>query len=236
MRGRDFRSEECNVVPPFRHFTFIFLCATGLKSAPSVELRLPLFVPIFPVSMTRANEIWEESRLLERVGHSDREAFRSLFEKYQPILFRHVLHMVLDSDTAHDIVQDTFVRVWNHRSTLKPHLPFLAYLFRISRNLVRDHARHSAVRERHTLEVPPPNRIETPEESTHARMLAEKLDEAVRQYLPTKCREIFLLSRIEGLSNAEIGKQLGISVKTVENQITRGLKILRRRLREYLDK
>jgi RNA polymerase sigma-70 factor (ECF subfamily) len=197
-------------------------------------LRLPKFVPIIPLSMASLNEITEDSRLLERVRHSDKEAFRSLFDKYQPILFRNVLHSVRDTDTAHDIVQETFVRVWDHRASLKPHLPLLAYLFRISRNLVRDLAKHLAVREKYEAEVPLPGQVENPEESAHARILEEKLDEVVRRHLPAKCREIFLLSRIEGMSNAEISRLLGISVKTVENQITRGLKILRKHLGAYL--
>jgi RNA polymerase sigma-70 factor (ECF subfamily) len=66
-------------------------------------------------------------------------------------------------------------------------------------------------------------------------MLEERLTEVVTTKLPTKCREIFLLCRMEGMSNAEISEHLGISVKTVENQITRGLKILRRHLRRYIE-
>ena len=65
-------------------------------------------------------------------------------------------------------------------------------------------------------------------------MLEERVAQVVRTKLPPKCREVFLLSRVEEMSNAEISRQLGISMKTVENQITRGLRILRRHLRRYL--
>ncbi len=176
----------------------------------------------------------EESQLLERVRHSDREAFKALFGKYQPILFRSVLHGVLDPDTAHDVVQDTFVRVWDHRASLQPNLPLLAYLFRISRNLVRDLAKRSNVRKKYESEMTETLQSDSPEEALRARILDEKLQGAIRTRLPEKCREVFLLSRIEGMSNAEIGEHLGISVKTVENQITRALKILRKELMEYL--
>jgi RNA polymerase sigma-70 factor (family 1) len=177
-----------------------------------------------------------DEQLIERVRSSDREAFRSLFEKYQPILFRSVLHSLQDADTAHDIVQETFVRVWNHRASLQPNRPLLAYLFRISRNLVRDHVKHNAVRKKLETEIPPtsPSAGDDPEESLQLNILGEKVLEAMRTKLPTKCREIFLLSRVEGMSNAEISTHLGISVKTVENQITRALKLLRRHLRVYL--
>lgn len=177
-----------------------------------------------------------ESRLIERLLSSDEEAFKLAFEKYQPILFRAVLHSVRDEDTTHDIVQETFVRVWNHRASLQPELPLLAYLFRISRNLVRDHARHYAVRKKLEADIPRPSASvgDEPAELLQLSMLEERLTEVVRTKLPTKCREIFLLSRMEGMSNAEIGKNLGISTKTVENQITRALRILRRHLQRYL--
>jgi RNA polymerase sigma-70 factor (ECF subfamily) len=65
-------------------------------------------------------------------------------------------------------------------------------------------------------------------------MLEEKVSEVVRTKLPTKCREVFVLSRMEGMPNAEISERLGISRKTVENQMTRALKILRRHLHRYI--
>ncbi|MBI4429924.1 MAG: RNA polymerase sigma-70 factor [Ignavibacteriales bacterium] len=177
-----------------------------------------------------------DTSLILRVRSSDREAFGLLFEKYQPTLFRYVLHSLQDADTSHDIIQETFLRVWNHRATLRPELPFLALLFRISRNLVRDHAKYHAVRRKLEAEIPASvqSTQDGPAEVLQSNILEEKVSEAVRTKLPTKCREIFLLSRMEGMSNAEISRHLGISVKTVENQITRGLRILRKRLRRYL--
>lgn len=183
---------------------------------------------------TKAKE--SDARLVERLRHSDQEAFRLLFEKYQPTLFRITLHSLHDSDSAHDIVQETFVRVWSHRTSLQPNLPVLAYLLRISKNLVRDYAKHQAVRRKLEAEIPRTLRPaeDNPEESLQLRMLEERLTEVVNTKLPTKCREIFLLSRMEGMSNAEISEHLGISIKTVENQITRALKILRKHLHRYI--
>ncbi len=176
-----------------------------------------------------------DERLIGRVRASDEAAFKFLFEKYQPILFRSVLHSLRDADASHDIVQETFVRVWIHRASLKPNLPLLAFLFRISRNLVRDCAKHHAVRQKHEANIPHPSPSigDDPEEFLQLSMLEEKLSEVVRKRLPAKCREVFLLSRMEQLSNAEIGAHLGLSVKTVENHITRALKILRRHLRQH---
>jgi RNA polymerase sigma-70 factor (family 1) len=179
-----------------------------------------------------------DSPLIERLRDSDQEAFKTLFERYQPILFRFVLHNLHEADASHDVVQETFVRVWNHRASLQPQLPFLALLFRISKNLVRDHVKRSEVRRRHEEDIPnnlnPTN--SSPEQSLQASMLEKELREVIQTKLPTKCREIVLLSRMEGMSNAEISRHLAISVKTVENQMTRGLKILRRHLSHHLKK
>jgi RNA polymerase sigma-70 factor (ECF subfamily) len=178
----------------------------------------------------------DEQRLLERVRLSDEYAFQLLYERFQPILFRMALHSLGDVDSAHDIVQETFIRVWNHRSSLRPNLPFFAYLLHIGRNLLRDRAKHLAIKKRLESDIPPPllSAGDNPDEALQVRMLQEALSEALITVFPARCREIFLLSRMEGMSNAEIGAHLGISVKTVENQITRGLKILRRHLRNYI--
>ncbi|MBI5471981.1 MAG: RNA polymerase sigma-70 factor [Ignavibacteriae bacterium] len=179
-----------------------------------------------------------DEQLIDRVRASDAHAFQLLFEKYQPLLFRNILYSTRNTDTAHDVVQETFLRVWNHRSSLRPDRPLLAYLFRISNNLVRDHAKHREVRRRLEGDVPLPTLSmgDDPEQALHVTMLQEKLSDVVRTMLPTKCREIFLLSRLEGLSNGEISARLGVSVKTVENQITRALTILRRQLQGYRQK
>lgn len=176
-----------------------------------------------------------DEELVRQIHASDPEAFRQLFEKYQPIIFRQVVYMVRDVDAAHDIVQESFLRLWNHRLRLNTQLPILAYLFRISSNLVRDLARHNEVRRRHEEHLPPlhPSADDDPESALQLRMLEEMLSEVVRTRLPEKCRQVFLLSRVEGMSNNEISAHLGIAVKTVENQITRALRILRRHLRDF---
>jgi len=176
-----------------------------------------------------------DAHLIERIRESDREAFRLLFEKYQPILFRNVLHSLRDVDTTHDIVQETFLRIWQRRLSLQPHLSFLAFLFRISSNLVRDYIKHQRVRNRLDVQVQEfySQAGDNPEVSAQLRMFEDKLSDVVRMKLPHKCRQVFLLSRMEEMSNAEISAHLGVSVKTVENQITRALKILRRHLLAY---
>ena len=163
------------------------------------------------------------------------QAFRTLFEEFQPGLFRSVVYRLRDADLAHDIVQETFIRVWQHRTRLKPHLPFFPYLLRISGNLIKDHFKYKNVRSKYEDDVPLPekSRQDDPEAAFRVGALEDEITKVVNT-LPDRCRVVFLLSRIEGKSHAEIGEILGIAPKTVENQIRHALYVLRRKLAEYL--
>jgi RNA polymerase sigma-70 factor (ECF subfamily) len=173
-----------------------------------------------------------DSQLLKNVKDSDMEAFRLLFERYQPILFRQVLFQTRQKDLSHDIVQQTFISVWEHRVTLKPHLSFMAYLFRISRNLIYDAFKHQKIRKRTDSSIPPPtlSELDDPAEALQATMLREKIISIINSDLPPRCREIFLLSRFEGKTSQEIADCLRLSVRTVEHQINHALKVLRKKI------
>jgi RNA polymerase sigma-70 factor (ECF subfamily) len=173
-----------------------------------------------------------DDHLLVRLRASDEESFRVLFERYQPIVFRQALFRTHDPDTAHEVAQETFVRIWTRRASLRPGQSFLAYALRISGNIVRDMARHRAMRERVAFKIPTstPSEGEDPAEALQLAMLEEKVTAIINQELPARCRAIFLLSRFEGKTHREIAELLGLRVKTVENQINHALRILKKRL------
>jgi RNA polymerase sigma-70 factor (ECF subfamily) len=173
-----------------------------------------------------------DDQCIGRLRESDEEAFRHLFERYQPILFRQTLFQVRDPDAAHDVVQETFVRIWDHRASLRVGESFLAYALRISRNIVRDVARHQAMRARLAPQIPPPALSETddPAEALQLTLLEERVGTIINEKLAERCRTIFLLSRVEGKSHREIAAMLNLSVKTVENQIGHALKILKKHI------
>lgn len=174
-----------------------------------------------------------DRELVLRVRNGDHDAFRLLYERWQPILYRLVLAQVRDGDHAHDIIQETFIRIWDHRGGVDPDRPLLGYAVRISSNLVRDAGRRRMVRERHgsALLSRAPSEGDDPEQAARLSMLQERLEEVIANDLPEKCRTVFILSRFEGKSTKEIAGLLGLSTKTVENHIGRALKVLRKKFK-----
>ncbi len=177
-----------------------------------------------------------EQILLQQVKSSDKVAFKTLFSMYHDTLFRFVFYKVKDNDLAEDITQETFLRVWKTRESLQPKKSFFSLIARISTNLCYDHFRHEDVKHRHEDFIPihKQSELENPEVYVQTQALQDEIQHIINEYLPSKCRNIFILSRIEGKSNPEIAAILNLSVRTVENQIYRGLKILKKHLKNYL--
>src|SRR5512133_3765014 len=142
---------------------------------------------------------------MERLRDSDEESFRILFERFQPIIFRQVLFRTHQTDLSHDIVQETFVKIWERRASLRPHHSFLALALSVSNNLVLDAVKHRKVRERLEEQIPRPPLSEgdDPHEALQRTMLEEELAAVINRELGEKCRTVFLLSRFEGMSNRE---------------------------------
>jgi len=153
---------------------------------------------------------------------------------YQP-LCRYAYSFLNDKEEAEEVVQSTFIQVWEKRSTLEIQTSFKPYLYRMVRNACLNVIKHEKVKQVHISH----ERIhgDMTQESVHETVtsgeLEEKIGEAMMK-LPEQCRVVFQLSRFEDLKYAEIAEQLQISVKTVENQMGKALRIMRENLKEYL--
>ncbi len=153
-----------------------------------------------------------------------------LYKLHQPALLRYANGFLRSSEDAREVVQDVFMAVWRNRSDMDLKGNLKAYLYKATRNKCLNFLqkrRLSVV----SLDANPVEQGR--DENIEAEMEAAELQAAIASYiqqLPPKCREIFLISREEGLSYKEIAERLDISVKTVENQIGIALKKLRERL------
>jgi RNA polymerase sigma-70 factor (family 1) len=179
---------------------------------------------------------YNEYNILIKIRQSDRDAFHIIYNQYQSTLFRIVFSRISDYELSKDIVQETFVKVWLNRHNIKPDLSFLAYITKISDNIIKDHYRREKVRKNYKDYIPDiaVSFHDNPEHAFAFSFLQEKIYQVVNNNLPRRSRLIFLLSRIEGKSNQEIADLLKITKKTVENQLNHALKILRKKLDQYL--
>ena len=150
-----------------------------------------------------------------------------LFLSYHPLLVRMAFRYLRDIDEAEEAVQEVFVNVWNRRATLTLDDSLKSYLIRSVRN------RSLNLLERRKESQSIPEHLSAPagdwlqEANAEQRAQLTRIYQAIDQ-LPPKCREIFLLSREEGLEYQEIADFLGVSVKTVETQIGIALRKLRK--------
>jgi len=178
----------------------------------------------------------KDYRLLTDLRNSNEGAFKKLFFYYHDTLFRFICYRISETDIAKDIVQETFIRVWKNRVQINPEKSFFSYIAKISTNLCLDHFRHLQVRKKHQKTIPKfgESHFYNPETETNLKDLKSKIKKITNEKLPEKCRQIFILSRIENKSNSEIAHFLNISKRTVENQLYRALKILKTNLKQFL--
>ena len=161
----------------------------------------------------------------------DKELFEKLFFEHYEMLCKKAAQIIGDADTARDIVQDVYMRLWRRRNNLTITTSFGAYLYKScinqSLNYLKSNNRqtrrdvhfqqHRQEQEENTLET---------EERIFLQELAIKIDAAINR-MPPMCREVFLLSRYEEMSYQQIAQLLKISISTVEKHIVKALRLLR---------
>jgi len=168
---------------------------------------------------------------LDAADRMDKREFEELFRNFFTPLMAFSRRILGDEDDAREVVHQVFINLWEKRSELDFSTSLKSYLFTSvnnrSLNMIRDRKKFSSE------EVPE----RAGEWDVSAQIEAIELEEKIRaaiETLPERCREVFELNRFEGLKYSEIASQLDISVKTVENQMTKALRILREQLGKYL--
>jgi RNA polymerase sigma-70 factor, ECF subfamily len=176
----------------------------------------------------------DERELLGRIRLGDEDAFDAIFRAHYPPLVGMAEGMLRSRAIAEEVVQDVMLELWRRREELPIEESLRAYLFRATRNRALNHLRHVRVERRGEPDAIAAT-VDLPTAPT--ALVEEEIDTALREAvagLPERCREVFELSRVHGLRYAEIAGALGISVKTVEAQMGKALRILRERLAPWL--
>lgn len=166
---------------------------------------------------------------------ADEAAFKALFTEHYKGMYSYACIILKDEAEAEEIVQSVFVKLWEKQSSLQIETSLKAYLYRMVYNDCMNLIKHQAVVLKFQKEkmYAMKNERDNAEDKIAATQLNEKLSSALRE-LPEQCRTIFQLSRFEDLKYREIAVQLGISEKTVENQMGKALKLLRMKLVDFL--
>ena len=167
------------------------------------------------------------------LSDSDR-AIVLIFKRYYSYLCKAVYKIIPDSNLVEDLTQDVFYELWRKKEQLSVSASLKSYIRRAAVNKALNYIRDQKIKFADGEQYPV---VKSKQPSATQKMeadeLQQRIDDAIDS-LPDRCRIVFVLSRFEDMSYAEIAEQLDISVKTVENQISKALKLLRSALEDYL--
>ena len=179
--------------------------------------------------------------LFELIKVGDQKALELLFSIYFPRLNDFACKVVKDDVISQDIVQEVFVKIWEKRAEIEP-INLEAFLFRLVRNRCIDYIKHLKVinNRMHEIQISSKYeelyRIDFVGDEPYVLIeqeLKQKIEKTIES-LPDRCREVFILSRINGLKNKEIAEKLEINIKNVERHLSRAMQSFRENFTEEL--
>lgn len=176
----------------------------------------------------------DDRELLARLRAGETSAFDAIFRANYALLVRVSEAMLRERATAEEIAQDVMLELWRRRESLDVTESVRGYLLQATRNRTLNELRHRAIErksEPQIIESSP--HLPSTDAAAREGEIEVALQAAVAE-LPDRCRQVFELSRVDGLKYAEIATRLGISVKTVEVQMGKALRLLRERLKAWL--
>lgn len=174
-----------------------------------------------------------ENQLVEQFKQGNKQSFEILFRSYYAPLCLFAAKYIPNNDDCEEIVQGLFFKLWENRKALQITSSFKSYVFSSVKNQCFNYLKHQKIKNEHHAET-----MREYENSLNSDFdfpetdLLQKISESI-EALPPRRREIFKLSREQGLKYQEIADQLGLSVKTVETHLGLALKSLRESLKQY---
>lgn len=174
--------------------------------------------------------------LLKGFSEGNRTAFRSIFELMEPRLYGFVFSYTKSGYITEEIVQEVFIKVWEQRGEIKLSGSFSAFLYTMARNRTLNYLRNASQRAAIRGELW--KNVSTLQEDVETEVIFSEYCEIVDHiidHLPRKKRSIYIMSRKEGKTNAEIADILGISPKTVKNHLWKTFETIKMQLRPHLE-
>jgi RNA polymerase sigma-70 factor (ECF subfamily) len=160
--------------------------------------------------------------------------FEALFKLYYAPLVVYACKYVEGIDVAREIVQEFFVKLYEKRNSIAIDISVKSYLYRSVYNSCINYIKQRSIQDKHLKSMDMEKDDEGNLENEINRVELQQRIYEVIELLPAKCARIFKMNRFEGLKNEEIAQKLNLSKRTVETQISKALKILRRKLNDYV--
>ncbi len=193
-----------------------------------------LFLIDKPIPQYVPDQIYPDAKLIEMLKANDEQAISLIFKQHYAFLCRAIVRVINDNHVAEDLAQDVFHDLWKRRDALEISTSIKAYLRRAGINKTLNYIRDKKVKWDDEDKLPMMTSM-TPDvvQELEGKDLEKLIDDTIDK-LPERCRLVFTLSRFEEMSYLEISNEMDISIKTVENQMSKALKILRSALASVL--
>ena len=173
--------------------------------------------------------IVDDKRLFDAIKDNSQTAFKVVYEEYFAKLTQFIFKMSRDENLAEELVQRTMIKVWEQRDKIILTTSLKSYLYKVSYNEYLMYLRTKS--KFPNIEDAVIEAIDEIEDEQDNQILLDKIRKEIDN-LPPKCREVFILSKINGMKYKEIAEQLNISTKTIESHMTKALKQIREALTE----
>jgi len=179
-----------------------------------------------------------EKEELELLKNASKQSFEALYQRYSGKLYNFVMKLSKGNNyMAEELVQRTFIKVWDNRASVNPEKSFISYLCTIAKNMLLNEYEHQTIQfiyEEYINNIETTENDNSTEKEVDKNLLEEYIDKLADK-LPPKRKEIFILSRKEGFSNKEIAKRLNISESTIETQLSKALFFMKGQLKQHFD-
>ena len=178
-----------------------------------------------------------EKEELGLLRNASKESFEALYYRYSAKLYNFVMKVSKgDTYMAEELVQRTFIKIWETREYINPDKSFISYLCTIAKNMLLNEFEHQTVQfiYEEYIKMSVAENDNSTEKEVNKNLLEEYID-ILANKLPPKRKEIFNLSRKEGLNNKLIAKKLNISESTIETQLSKALSFMKTQLKDHYD-
>ncbi len=169
----------------------------------------------------------------EDLKSGDVDAYESIFKKYYRPLVVFAIKYINNTETAKEIVQDFFVKLYEKRYSINIDTSLKSYLYKSVYNACLNYISQNETRNRHFKNMASQTEDSVIDDHVAAVELQNRIYECIES-MPEQCKKIFKMNRLEGLKNEQIAQKLNLSKRTVETQISKALKILRKELNDYV--